>query len=283
MNLHVETVGGGKALVLLHGWGMHGGVWADVAQKLAADFCVHSVDLPGYGYSALPSPAGGRGVGGEGREEAAALSLTLSRERERGLSFLDDLVSQLSFNFSEPLTVCGWSLGGQIALRWAMREPDKIKRLILVASTPCFTQREDWLLGMASGVLQKFAAELEENHAATLRRFIALQLRGSENERELLTLLRERLFARGEPDMGALRAGLGILRDIDLRSELPQVKQPALVIAGERDKLTPPEASDYLAQAMPAARLVKVAGAAHAPFLSHQDIFVEHVKNFLHE
>jgi pimeloyl-[acyl-carrier protein] methyl ester esterase len=136
---------------------------------------------------------------------------------------------------------------------------------------------------MASEVLQKFAAELEENHAATLRRFIALQLRGSENERELLALLRERLFARGEPDMGALRAGLNILRDIDLRSELPQVRQPALVIAGERDKLTPPEASDYLAQAMPAARLVKVAGAAHAPFLSHQDIFVAHVKNFLHE
>ena len=55
------------------------------------------------------------------------------------------------------------------------------------------------------------------------------------------------------------------------------------LIAGGRDKLTPPEASNYLAQAMPAARVVEVEGAAHAPFLSHPEIFVEQVKSFLHE
>lgn len=261
MNLHVEKIGKGKPLVLLHGWGMHGGVWTDVAQKLAADFCVHSVDLPGYGYS--------KNVGGV--------------EHSDTHHALQAVVDELEAYFPEPLTVCGWSLGGQIALRWAASEPEKVSKLILVASTPCFTQREDWLHGMPLEVLQKFAAELERNHAATLRRFIALQLRGSDNERELLALLRERLFARGEPDMGALRAGLDILRDVDLRGELAQVTQPALVIAGERDKLTPPEASDYLAQAMSAARLVKVAGAAHAPFLSHPEVFVEQVKSFLHE
>ncbi len=132
-------------------------------------------------------------------------------------------------------------------------------------------------------MLAKFAAELEQSHAATLRRFIALQLRGSENERELLALLREQLFSRGEPDMAALRGGLDILRDADLRGELQHISQPTLVIAGERDKLTPPEASYYLAQAMPSARVVEVAGAAHAPFLSHPEIFVEQVKSFLHE
>jgi len=42
MSLHVESVGSGEPLLLIHGWGMHGGVWADVAQKLAADFRVHS-------------------------------------------------------------------------------------------------------------------------------------------------------------------------------------------------------------------------------------------------
>jgi pimeloyl-[acyl-carrier protein] methyl ester esterase len=196
---------------------------------------------------------------------------------------LDFMVHELSANFDEPINVCGWSLGGQIALRWAAREPGKVKRLVLVASTPCFAEREDWPFGMASDVLEKFAAELEQNHAATLRRFVALQLRGSENERELLVLLRERLFSRGEPEMAALRAGLNILRDADQRSELRGIKQPAMVIAGERDRLTPPAASYYMAQVMPSARLVEVAGAAHAPFLSHPEIFVEHVKNFLHE
>jgi pimeloyl-[acyl-carrier protein] methyl ester esterase len=131
--------------------------------------------------------------------------------------------------------------------------------------------------------LEKFAAELEQNHAVTLRRFIALQLRGSENERELLALLRERLFSRGEPAMGALRAGLNILRDADMRGELQDIKQQTLAIAGERDKLTSPGASHYLAQVMPAARVVEIEGAAHAPFLSHPEIFVEQVKSFLHE
>lgn len=252
MSLHVERIGSGAPLVLLHGWGMHGGVWTGVAQKLAADFCVHSVDLPGNGASA-PLPE----------------------------TNLDALVLALSAQFSEPITVCGWSLGGQVALRWAAREPDKVRRLILVASTPCFAERPDWAFGMANVVLEKFAAELEANHAATLRRFIALQLRGSEKERELLAVMRERLFSRGEPDMTALRGGLNILRDADQRAELPGIKQPTLVIAGERDKLTPPEASRYMAQAMATARLVEVAGAAHAPFLSHPEIFVEQVNDFL--
>jgi len=254
MSLHVESIGSGEPLLLIHGWGMHGGVWTDVAQRLAQDFQVLSVDLPGFGASA-PLP----------------------------LTDLDGMVQALSDQFAAPLNVLGWSLGGQIALHWAKREPAKVRRLVLVTSTPCFTEREDWLFGMAGEVLAKFAAELEQNHAATLRRFIALQLRGSENERELLGLLRERLFSRGEPDMGALRGGLEILRDADLRAGLPQIAQKTLLIAGERDKLTPPEASYYLAQTMPSARVVEVAGAAHAPFLSHPDIFVEQVKSFLHE
>jgi pimeloyl-[acyl-carrier protein] methyl ester esterase len=254
MSLHVESIGSGEPLLLIHGWGMHGGVWADVAQNLAADFHVHSVDLPGFGASA---------------------SLAETN--------LESLVQVLLGQFPEPLNVCGWSLGGQVALHWARREPAKVKRLVLVTSTPCFAERDDWLFGMASEVLEKFAAELEQNHAATLRRFIALQLRGSENERELLGLLRERLFSRGEPDMGALRGGLEILRDADLRAGLPEIAQPTLLIAGGRDRLTPPAASRYLAQVMPNARMIEIEGAAHAPFLSHPEIFTEQVKSFLHE
>jgi pimeloyl-[acyl-carrier protein] methyl ester esterase len=254
MSLYIESSGSGAPLLLIHGWGMHGGVWDDVAQKLSADFRVHRVDLPGYGNS----------------------------KAETGFT-LDAVAKELSASFREPLAVCGWSLGGQIALRWAECEPDKVRRLILVTSTPCFAEREDWVFGMESAVLEKFAAELEQNHAATLRRFIALQLRGSENERELLAQLRGSLFSRGEPSIVALRAGLEILHDADLRSDLKNIKQPVLVIAGERDKLTPPEASYYLAQAMPAARVIEVEGAAHAPFLSHPGIFVEQVKSFLHE
>ena len=134
---------------------------------------------------------------------------------------------------------------------------------------------------MAADTLQDFAASLLQNHALTLKRFLALQLRGSENERELLLALRARLYANGEPDIAALRGGLDILRDTDLRSQLTQITHPTLVIAGERDTLTPSAAAEYLAQTLPNACLVKIQGAAHAPFLSHTDQFMTAVLNFM--
>ncbi len=270
MSLHVEVTGQGAPLVMLHGWGMHGGIWGDAVVQLAESFTVHNVDLPGHGFS-----AGKREEGREGLGERVTFPLPTSPFS------LDTIVSELSVRFTKPVNVLGWSLGGLIAQHWAAREPEKVRRLVLAASTPCFAARDDWPHGVPLATLQQFAAELGKNHAATLRRFLALQLRGSENERELLSLLRDKLFSRGAPQPAALRAGLDILRDTDLRALLPGIVQPALVIAGERDKLTPPEASRYLVQVMQAARMVEITGAAHVPFLSHAEIFVRHVKDFL--
>jgi len=254
MSLYVKTIGAGEPVVMLHGWGMHGGIWESTAVRLAESFEVHVVDLPGHGESNSPD------------------SFTL-----------DNVVDQLSARFGQQVTVIGWSLGGIIAQRWAVREPQNIKRLVLVATTPSFAQHDDWDSGMSQEMLTQFSIELENNLAATLRRFLALQVRGSEAERELLSELRKLLFIRGEPHLNALRGGLNILRDTDMRSELPAINQPALVIAGQRDKLTPPAGSHYLAQAILNARIVEIVGAAQAPFLSHQDIFIEHVKSFLYE
>lgn len=273
--LHVKrheyagTGGSGAPLLLIHGWGMHGGIWGDVAERLAQHFPVLAVDLPGHGYS-----VDNRGKRQDTRYKAQDPVFP---------SGLEAIVDELSAQFSEPLTVCGWSMGGQIAMRWAMRNPQQVERLVLVSSTPCFAERDDWQFAMPQDTLLQFAADMEKNHAATLRRFLGLQVRGSENERELLATMRASLSSRGEPDPDALRDGLEILRDLDLRDALPELRQPALVIAGERDRLTPPQASHYLAQAMPNARVVEIKGAAHAPFLSHSGEFVKHVLDFMEE
>lgn len=254
MSLHVESLGSGAPLLLIHGWGMHSGLWGQVAGKLALSHRVHLADLPGHGGSTACTPYE-----------------------------LDALVQQLSAHFSEPLTVVGWSLGGQVALRWAQLHPAQVQKLILVATTPCFVQQDGWDCAMPASTLQEFAASLLQNHALTLKRFLALQLRGSENERELLLDLRARLFARGEPEMEALKGGLDILRDTDMRDQLEQISQPTLLIAGGRDTLTPKAASQAMAQSLPNARLAVVEGAAHAPFLSHPQIFMQHLKSFLNE
>ena len=252
--MQINIIGKGEPLLLIHGWGMHSGMWGQVAEQLALTHRVHLVDLPGHGGSSSCDPYE-----------------------------LDTLVQLLSAHFAEPLSVAGWSLGGQVALRWAQMYPAQVQKLILVATTPCFAQQAGWECAMAAETLQEFAASLLQNHALTLKRFLALQLRGSENERELLLDLRARLFAKGEPDVAALQGGLDILRDTDLRGGLEHITQATLLIAGERDTLTPQAASAAMAQALPHAQLQVIQGAAHAPFLSHPIIFMQHLTSFLNE
>ena len=259
MELHIDSypymgVGeNGTPLLLIHGWGMHGGMWGGVTKKLAQHFQVYAVDLPGHGQSAATAHFD-----------------------------LGSVVDSLSAQFPEPLSVCGWSLGGQVTLRWAMRYPQQVQRLILVTSTPSFVRREDWNHAMSIELLQEFDAALRQNYALTLKRFLALQLRGSGQEREILAVLRQALFSRGEPDLKALQDGLAILLECDLRAALSSVMQPALIIAGELDALAPWQASQYMAQQMPNAEMVKIKGAAHVPFLSHAEEFVKHTVRFFH-
>ena len=51
MSLRVDTIGSGPPLVLLHGWAMHGGVFAPLVERLSSRFALHLVDLPGHGRS----------------------------------------------------------------------------------------------------------------------------------------------------------------------------------------------------------------------------------------
>ncbi len=271
----------GAPLLLIHGWGMHGGMWRGVAEKLARHFDVLAVDLPGHGYSAVSSKQG-VDVGWVERSDTHHVSNVEGDGYRCAQPILRDIVDALSAQFDDPLDLCGWSLGGQVALRWAMRHPQQVQRLMLVASTPCFVRREGWNCAMSAELLLEFGAALQQNYVLALKRFLALQLRGGEREREILSAMRDTLFSRGKPDLEALQEGLEILRDCDLRSALPSITQPALIVAGERDALVPLQAAQYMAQQMPSAELVSIKGAAHAPSLSHPDEFVKHLVKFLH-
>ncbi len=246
MSLHVEVSGSGGNLVLLHGWGMHSGIWDALRARLDGRFHVHAVDLPGYG-------------GSPGSD----------------LYTLESLADSVAAILPEAATLCGWSLGGMVALETARRYPEKVARLVLVATTPCFAQRDDWRCAMPVEVLQAFAADLASDYEGTLKRFLALQSRGDEAAKTVLRVLRDSLFQRGRPSSEALRGGLEILREGDLRSQVGEIRQPTLIIHGDRDQLTPLPAAEWLAQALPDANLTVLKGAAHAPFLSHPDEFIQ--------
>ena len=116
--------------------------------------------------------------------------------------------------------------------------------------------------------------------AGVLARF-GLQAFGGGTSRTLLRELKERFFARPAPDAGTLRQALAILLETDLRTELPRLRLPVLLLHGNRDTLAPAAASRWMAQQFPQAQLHVIEGASHAPFLSHPETFMYTVRTFL--
>lgn len=241
MSLHVEVRGQGPDLVLLHGWALHGGMWGSWLDELERAFRLHVVDLPGHGYS----------------------------RRLEGATGLDALTRAVFEHVPPGSAVLGWSLGGMIAIEMARRHPRHLAALVLVASTPRFVAAPDWPHGLRPDVLDGFAEGLARDRRAVIRNFLVLQTRGDEHGLETLRTLRQRLDARGAPALEALEAGLAILRESDLRSALPHIALPTLVVAGEHDRVTPPGAGRAMAASLPSSRFRLVERGGHAPFLSH--------------
>lgn len=254
MTLHVEISGSGPDLVLLHGWGMNAAVWGEVATELAQHFRLHCVDLPGHGAS------------------RACASCTR-----------DEMADLLAAALPRRVTVCGWSFGGQIALNWALRQPDQIERVALLAATPRFVRGAGWDCGIDAAVLDDFARGLARDLPATLQRFTALQAQGDAHPRVVLRRLREHLLARGVPDVAALDAGLRLLRETDLRDRLERITQRTLILHGERDTLVPLAAGEYLQRVLPHATLEVFAGTGHAPFIAQPQRTARRITEFCRE
>ena len=231
---------------------MHAGVWDGVRGDLANRFRVHLVDLPGYGQSAACTPY-----------ISAELAHTVAKA------------------VPEAICVCGWSLGAQIALRWALDFPEQVQRLVLVAATPHFVRIAGWPMGIEAQVLQEFAANLQRNVQSTLKRFVSLQTRGAKNARRHSAWLCKRLFAAA--GLEVLQACLRILLDTDLRQEMRKVKQPVLLLHGQKDSLVPVTSAHWLKQHLIRARLEVFEECAHAPFLAQEEKFVKLVSKFLDE
>lgn len=246
--LHIEVVGAGPPLVLLHGWAMHGGVFGPLVERLRRHHRVHVVDLPGHGGS---------------RDSGVPLALD---------ACVDAIAAQVP---AAPW--CGWSLGGLVALRAAATRPDAVPRLAMLCASPRFVRGDGsdgappWRWGMSAQIFRDFARGLRDDYRATLERFIALEAFGSDDARGELRALRAQLFARGEPAAHVLADGLELLERCDLRGHLGALQVPSLWIAGRRDRLVDPRAMRESAALAPDAAFVQVEHGGHAPFLTHAD------------
>lgn len=249
--IHCETLGSGPDLVLLHGWAMHGGVWQGVRDQLAMRYRVHLFDLPGHGLSPAHDPGD-----------------------------FNHVVEIIHEYLPDDCMVCGWSLGGQIAMQLAVNDPGRVKKLVLVATTPCFVQRQDWPWGMERRFLQLFLENLHLNYKTTINRFLTLQINGEQHLTHTLAQLREYFFERERPDYVALQKGLAILQTNDMRNKLRDIEQPVLLLHGDHDVITHPSAAQWMVQQLKNARLVMFPHCGHAPFLSNPEQFITCIDAF---
>jgi len=236
---------------LLHGWAMHGGVFAALAERLASRFRLHLVDLPGHGRSRFsPVPL-----------ELEAIADNLARRLPRALWL-------------------GWSLGGLAALQLALRHPERARGLLMLCAPPRFVRAADWPQGMAPEVFRDFKQGLAQDYRATIDRFLVLEAQGSDHGQSELALLRAQVFAQGEPAPQALAQGLALLRDTDLRADLPRLAVPSLWLGGRRDRLVSAQAMATAASLSPGGLFKRFDRAGHAPFLSHADEVAAEIAGF---
>ncbi|MDR2678823.1 MAG: alpha/beta fold hydrolase [Zoogloeaceae bacterium] len=176
-----------------------------------------------------------------------------------------DAVEALLARLPEKCHLGGWSLGATLALALAARAPERVISLTLIAATPCFVARPDWRNACPSAEFRAFARKVERDGADALPAFIAGFCRGDQDAKNCCHFLEK----HAEPlPRAALVAGLRWLAEADLRADIPRIACPVFLLHGENDPLIPLEAARWLAQTLPRARLTRLPGKAHAPFLN---------------
>ncbi|MGH8145910.1 MAG: pimeloyl-ACP methyl ester esterase BioH [Rhodanobacteraceae bacterium] len=240
--LFINTEGRGDThLVLLHGWAMHGGVFAPLIEALRERCTLHVVDLPGHG-----------------------------RSRDCDISLQPAECAKAIAAHVPPAVWLGWSLGGLYALQAALDFPQQVRGLAMLCASPRFVRGDDWSHAVSPEILQDFARDLESDYAGTLERFLALEALGSDCAQADLRKLRGDTFNEHRPEVRALVEGLDVLENTDLRARLAELTQPSAWIAGRRDRLIPWQAMQWSA-AQCAGEFTCIKGGGHAPFIGHTD------------
>jgi len=253
VSLHRLSAGAGADVAFLHGWALNGSVFGSLGARLGANHRTHAIDLPGHGRSPWT----------------------------KGSGDLEGLARRVAEHLPARCSLVGWSLGGLVAVRIATLFPERVSRLVLIASTPCPAQRRGWPHGLDEATLAGLEKKLARDWRAAVLDVVGIAVKGDERQLDTLRELRRCATDHGEPSPAALAAGLAVLRATDLRGELARVRAPTLVIGGAEDRMSPPAAAQALAAGIAQARLELIRGAAHAPFLSHRDPVEGLVADFL--
>lgn len=238
MTIHLSKFGHGSPVVFFHGWGFDRQIWQHLVPLLESEVQLILVDLPGFGFTPMMD----------------------------WNSFKSNLLKQLPRQFS----LVGWSMGGLYATRLAIEDPDKVKALLNITSSPRFIKDNDWP-GVDQAVFMRFYSNLSTDLTATLNEFVSLQM----NYKKLEVPL------GNSPSFEGLEHGLNMLEKWDLRDQIQHLKMPVAYYFGRLDPITPVKVMEKMQLVYPEIHYVLYKKAAHMPFLSHTDLFLKDFLEFI--
>jgi pimeloyl-ACP methyl ester carboxylesterase len=274
--LHVECYGREDAppIILTHGWGANSTEWNYLKRELADEFRLIVWDLPGLGRSTRPT----------NRDYSME---NLSRHLEAVLGLAGD----------QPALLLGHSIGGMITLTFCRIFPqalrDRVRAIALVQTTYTNPVRTTNMAELLTVLQRPVIVPLLHltiwlspliwlsNLLAYLNGSAILSTKssgfaGTETWEELDFVARFQLQA--SPAVMA-RGMLGMLR-YDATAVLKGINVPALIVAGDRDSVCKPEASDRMHRDIPGATLTHLAPAKHMGLIEHHTRFAKIVKTF---
>lgn len=258
--IHYETMGAGRPLVFVHGWAMSARVWRYQTEALASAYRLVIVDLRGHGESSPTAP-------GFTLEDLAA-----------------DVIELFTRLDLRNAALIGWSMGAQVALQAFARLRGRLAALVLVGGTPVFNAAEDYPYGLPPVETRGMAVRLRRNYTKTMGDFFnGMFAEGDLSHENYQRIVREIVLGARLPEPDVALNALDTLVSSDLRSILPEINVPVLLVHGSKDTVSLPDASRYMAQHLPNASLRIMEGVGHAPFLSRTKEFNALLSLFLEE
>jgi 2-succinyl-6-hydroxy-2,4-cyclohexadiene-1-carboxylate synthase len=259
VTFNIARAGTGPPLVLLHGFTGSTTTWAEHVPDFSLEFATVVVDLVGHGATSVPAEP--------------------ERYRmEHAVADLTELLDRLNISRA---TLLGYSMGGRVALQFAVAQPATVAALVLESSSPGIADPAERAARVRSDeALADFIEQ--EGIAAFVNRWESLPLFASQTRLPAATreaLHRQRLANDPVGLANSLR-GLGQGAQPPLHDRLGEVEAPALLIVGEEDAKFRCLAAG-MSSAMPAARVGTIAGAGHAPHLEQPQAFRRMVLDFL--
>jgi 3-oxoadipate enol-lactonase len=238
-------------LVLVHGIGADGRMFDPIVERLADSARVIVWNLPGYCCKPLHGPVDFPGL-------AAALAADL------------DVLGV------ERTVLLGHSIGGMVMQELAATFPERVRALILSATTAVFGSRDG---SFQREFVQARLGPLDAGQTmAQMAAEAAPRLVGSaaapEAAPEIMRLM-------SEVPEATFRAAIRCLVTFDRRADLARIAVPTLLIAGEEDTNAPLKTMTRMAEAIPGARLEILRGIGHLAPLECPDLYADIVRRFL--